>query len=67
MWGMVGAESSGEGVELVLRGEDMRGRGHWVEVKTTGSNVSLQFAGRLLKFSGLTVNGGWGSRIVLWL
>ena len=58
--GMVEVESSGERVELVLRGEDTRGRDHWTGLKTMGSNVGLRFAGRLLKLSGLTGNGGRG-------
>jgi hypothetical protein len=56
--GMV--ESSGERVDLGLRGEDTRGRDHWTGLKTMGSNVGLRFTGRLLKLSGLTGNGGRG-------
>ena len=56
----VEVESSGEREELGLRGEGTRGRDHSRGLKTMGSNVGLRFAGRLLKLSGLTGNGGRG-------
>lgn len=56
----VEVESSGEKDELGLRAEGTRGRDHSRGLKTMGSNVGLRFAGRLLKLSGLTGNGGRG-------